>query len=82
LLKWVQDNAKGNAENKAQLTGSIEFLGPDRETVVFRLNLYEVGLVSYSLLPSTANEDKLKRAKFELFVGRMDLDGASLSGLE
>jgi T4-like virus tail tube protein gp19 len=81
LLKWHQELSKGKAEQKAQLTGSLEFLSPEKKPI-FRLNLYEVGLASYQVLQSTANEDKIKRVKFELFVGKMDLDGAKGLGLE
>jgi hypothetical protein len=79
LLKWMKQIMKGKPERE-QTSGSLEFLSGTKETI-FRLNLYEVGLVSYSLVQSTANEAKLKRVKFELFVGRMDLDGKGM-GLE
>jgi len=43
--------------------------------------MYEVGLQSIQVLASQANQDAIKRVKFELYVGRMDLDSAKL-GLE
>jgi len=33
-------------------------------------------------MPSTANAGEIKRAKYELYVGRMDLDGGGMLGLE
>jgi len=81
VLKWHQDNVKGKSEKQGQISGSLEFLNAEKKTI-FRLNLYEVGLASYQIVQTTANEDKLKRVKFELFVGRMDLDGGKALGLE
>lgn len=81
LLKWHLANMKGSSEKTAQISGSLEFLNAAKNSI-FRLNLYQVGLISYQVMQSTANEDKLKRVKFELFVGKMDLDGNKGLGLE
>ncbi|MFN0251842.1 MAG: phage tail protein [Kofleriaceae bacterium] len=81
LLKWHQDVMNGKKEAEGQLTGSLEFLNAAKESL-FRLNLYEVGILSFSIVQATANEDKIKRVKFELFIGRMDLDGEKGLGLE
>ena len=82
LYKWHEEIIKGKSEKMGQIDGSIEFLTPDRGTTLFQLNLYEVGLASIKMLPTTANEDKIKRVQFELFIGRMDLDGTKGLGLE
>jgi hypothetical protein len=80
--KWYDTYvATGMSDPKAQKTGSLEFLAPDKSKVLFRINLFEVGLLSYKINPSTANADEIKRAKFELYVGRMELDGAGVLGL-
>lgn len=82
LLKWHEDYVmKGQSDPRAQKTGSIEFLTPQRDKTIFSINMYEVGLASLQVLPSQANQDQIKRVKFELYVGRMDLDGPSV-GLE
>jgi hypothetical protein len=82
LLKWFESYVeKGQADPKAQKTGSLEFLSPDRKNTLFQINLYEVGLINLSAVQSSANADQIKRMKFELYVGRMDLDGSGL-GLE
>jgi hypothetical protein len=82
LLKWHDDYVmKGQSDPKAQKTGSIEFLTPQRDKTIFSINMYEVGLQSVQVLASQANQDQIKRVKFELYVGRMDLDGSYL-GLE
>jgi hypothetical protein len=80
LLEWHRKNMSGKKEKESQIGGSLEFLNAAKKPI-FRINLYEVGLVSYGVMQSTANEDKLKRVKFELFIGKMDLDGKSI-GLE
>jgi hypothetical protein len=82
LMEWHEKYVmKGQSDNKAQKTGSIEFLTPQRDKTIFSINMYEVGLMSLQVLPSQANQDQIKRLKFELYVGRMDLDGSYL-GLE
>ena len=82
LLEWhEQYTMKGRQYPSGQKTGSIEFLSPQRDKTLFSLNLYDVGLTSLQILPSQANQDQIKRVKFELYVGRMDLDGRGI-GLE
>ena len=82
LLDWHDKYVmKGLSDPKAWKTGSLEFLTPARDKTIFSINMYEVGLMSVQVLPSQANQDQIKRVKFELFVGRMDLDSAYL-GLE
>ena len=83
LLAWHEQYImKGMADPKAQKTGSLEFLSPQRDKTLFSINLYEVGLASLQVLPSQANQDQIKRVKFELYVGRMDLDGSGALGME
>jgi len=82
LLQWSdQYIRKGQRDPKAQKTGMLEFLAPSRQSTLFRINLYEVGLHNLQVMQSTANSDQIKRVKYELFVGRMELDGQGL-GLE
>jgi hypothetical protein len=82
LLEWHDKYVmKGQSDPRAQKTGSIEFLSPQRDKTIFNINMYEVGLASLQVLPSQANQDMIKRVKFELYVGRMDIDGTYL-GLE
>lgn len=82
LLEWYEQCLmKGLADPKAQKTGSIEFLRPQRDKEIFSINLFDVGLASLQVQQSQANQDQIKRVKFELYVGRMNLDGKGL-GLE
>lgn len=82
LMEWhKQTTIDGANDVKSQKHGYIEFLTPDGKQTIFRVMLDEMAIVSLSVAPSTANADQIKRVKFELFVGRMDIDGAGL-GLE
>ncbi|MEO8698643.1 MAG: hypothetical protein ABI867_01335 [Kofleriaceae bacterium] len=72
----------GQDDRKAQVSGSIEFLTPDRTKTLFAINFFEAGLFSASMVPAPANADQIKRVKFELYVGRMDIDGSGDLGLE
>lgn len=82
LLEWHEQYImKGRSDPKAQKTGSIEFLTPQRDKTIFAVNLYEIGITTLQVLPSQANQDQIKRVKFELYIGRMDLDGRGI-GLE
>jgi hypothetical protein len=77
LLKWHEDYIDNGVQDpKAQKTGSIEFLSPDRKQTIFRINLYEVGLNFAAIESSTANADAIKRVKFEMYVHRMEIDGS------
>jgi hypothetical protein len=83
LLKWHSDYVfKGTVDPRSQLTGSIEYLTADRTNTIFRINLFEIGLMSAMVEPSTANSDSIKRVKFEMFVGRMEIDGPGSLGLD
>ena len=82
LFKWYDTYVvRGESDAKAQKSGSLEFLSTDRGKTLFRINLFEVGIHGLSIMQSSAGADGIKRAKFELYVGRMDLDGAGM-GME
>ena len=75
-------HARARTDPKAQKTGSIEFLSPDRDTDDLpHQPVRGRPRVAADRSSRTANADQIKRVKFELYVGRMDLDGAGL-GLE
>jgi hypothetical protein len=83
LLQWHEDYVNAGKEDpKAQKTGSIEFLSPDRKQTIFRINLFEVGLNFAAIESATANVGQIKRVKFEMFVHRMDIDGQGALGFE
>lgn len=83
LLQWYNDYiVKGKADPKAQKSGSLEFLSPDKKSTIFQINLYEVGLHALQIPQSQANQDQIKRVKFDFYVGRMDIDGGGALGME
>ena len=82
LLKWHNDYiVAGTKDPEAQLTGELEFLSPDRKQTIFHISLSEVGLASAAVMPASANSDEIKRVKFELFVGKMELNIPGALGL-
>lgn len=82
IMQWFNKvTNEGMVENQAQTTGALEYLGPSGQTLM-RLNLFEVGILFAGVEASTANSDTIKRVKFELFVGRMDLDADSSIGFD
>jgi hypothetical protein len=83
VLAWYDKAVvAGGADPKQQKTGSLEFLAPDRTQVLFRINLFEVGIHHAGIVQSTAKADNMKRVKYELHVGRMELDGPGGLGFE
>ena len=83
LLKWYEEYVvKGQNDLKAQKTGALEFLAPDKKKVLFAINLYEIGILHAQIAQTAGNADAIKRVKFELYVGRMDIDGSGKLGLE
>ena len=83
LLKWHNDyihRYQATKDPKAQKSGAIEFLSPDRKQVIFRINLFEVGLLFVGIEPSQANQEQIKRVKFEMYVHKMDIDGSGSLG--
>ena len=81
---WFNTNAKngyaGKTEKDVQKSGSLEFLS-STGNVLFRIILKKMKIIKYSVVASTANEEKVKRAKFELAVSEMDLDDNDTLGL-
>lgn len=83
LLEWHRQYVmKGQRDTNAQKTGYLEFLSPQRDRSIFRINMADMGLASLQILPSQANQDAIKRVKFELFVGKMEIDGPQQLGME
>ena len=83
LLQWHEDYINtGTKDPRAQKTGSIEFMSPDRKKTIFRINLFQVGLAFAGIQQSDANADSIKRVKFEMYVHRMELDGSGGLGFD
>lgn len=76
---WYQETvARGMSDWRAQRTGALEFLAPNKTEVLFRVK-FEGGLSSYTMLPSQANAGEIKRRKFEMYFEKFDLDGGVLN---
>lgn len=74
VLEWYKMVViEGLPETEFETTGAIEFLGPDRTKVIGKVNLYGVGIKSFSLGKSEANSDQVKRCSFDLYVSHMGL---------
>lgn len=78
---WYQECvARGMSDWRAQRTGALEFLAPNKRDVLFRVK-FEGGLSGYSMLPSQANAGEIKRRKWEMYFEKFDLDGGILNTL-
>lgn len=83
VLDWYEQYiVKGKKDPRAQRSGSISFLTPDRREILFRIALENVGIIKAAVQQSTANSDQIKRVKFDLYVGSMKLDGPGALGLD
>jgi hypothetical protein len=82
LLDWHAQTVHQGKLEKMHRTAMLEFLAPDKHKVLFRINMDQVGLLSTQMQQSTANSDQIKRLKFELYVGQMQLDGSGALGLQ
>jgi hypothetical protein len=83
ILDWYEQYVvKGKKDPSAQKSGSLEFLSPDRSKTLFRITLFNMGIVKAQIMASTANADQIKRVKFELYVSDMKLDGPGALGMD
>lgn len=83
LLEWHQEYIRsGTKDRPSQKSGAIEFLSTDRKSILFSINLCEVGISYAGIESSSAGSDQIKRVKFELFVHRMELDVPGATGFE
>lgn len=81
IEQWYQQSvARGMADWRAQRTGALEFLAPDRTTVLFRVK-FEGGLSSFAMAPSTAGANEIKQRHFEIYLEKFDLDGGVLNAV-
>ncbi len=83
VLDWYNKFVvHGEKDPKAERNGAIEFLSPDHKDVIFRINLLDVGIKSFSIPKSEAGKAEIKLCKFDLYVGSMELENDSALGLE
>jgi|GEM_PF-1145898 len=83
LLDWHQEYIReGKKDHAHQKGGAIEFLSTDRKSILFSINLNEVGISYAGIESSTSGADQIKRVKFELFMHHMELDIPKATGFE
>ncbi len=76
IMDWYQTFVmRGHRDPKQEKSGSIEFLAPDHKTVIYRINLTGVGIKGCVIERSTSSDANTKKIKFDLYVGKMDIDG-------
>ena len=61
----------------AGYTGCLEFLDPTRTFPLFRLNLADINIVDCNFVRAEASAEAIKRVRFELSIGSMDVDDIS-----
>jgi len=75
LFQWHEDFViKGKRDPDQEKTGAIEVLSPNKGSVLFRIDLYQVGIRNAAIAKSDAHADGIKRVKFDFYVGQMKLD--------
>lgn len=74
LMDWYDEMVrKGVKDPSLEKTGAIEFLTPDLGTTIFTVKLAQVGIRNFTINRSEALQDAIKRAKVDLYVGKMEL---------
>jgi hypothetical protein len=75
FMRWYEEFiVKGDKETVSERPGYIEFLGPDNKTVIFTINLNQLGIHRLTIEKSEAQSEQLKRAKIELYMESMTLE--------
>lgn len=75
FFRWHEDFVvAGHKSTTSERAGFIEFLGPDNQTVIFTINLNQVGIHRLTIEKSEAHAEQIKRAKVELYLESMELE--------
>jgi len=83
VFKWYDDVVcQGKKDTATERDGSIEFLAPNRDDCLLRINLYGVGIKGFNIPKAEANQESMKRCTFDLYVTRMEIAGDVRYGLE
>ena len=61
-----------------QVKADLGALCGDMPDLKISINLFEVGVHKVALQQSQANQDAIKRVKYELYVGYMEMDSPAL----
>jgi hypothetical protein len=83
LIKWYDDYVvKGQSDPAAQKSGSLQYLGPDKKTLLFEVSFLGLGINHLQIIQSAANQDAIKRVKFDLYCSGIEISGPGALGLE
>ena len=75
FLAWHEEFVvQGRRSGVSERPGAIEFLGPDNSTVLFTIELHQVGIHRLTIEKSEAHAEQIKRAKIELYLESMSLE--------
>lgn len=75
FVRWHDEFVvRGSKSTTSERPGFIEFLGPDNSTVIFTINLNQVGIHRLTIEKSEAHAEQIKRAKVELYLESMSLE--------
>jgi hypothetical protein len=76
IMDWYQSFVMhGRRDPKEEKSGAIEFLAPDHKTVIYRIKLSNVGIKGCIIEKAGSADAQTKKIKFDLYVGKMDIDG-------
>ena len=80
LLKWRDEYHRDGKSEKTESihTGALEFLAPNKKDVLWTINMEGLGVHKVQVQQSQANQDSIKRVKYELYVSKMKLDGPAM----
>jgi hypothetical protein len=77
LMKWKEES-QNLADSKAEKTGMLEYLHPNRKDTLFSIDLYEVRLAKFGFDSGKANKPDVRRCNFALEVGYLTLSASGL----
>lgn len=72
---WLDDFViKGNNGQDKEKNGTIYYLATDRQTVLAKVKLFNMGIIRIDGAQDEANSDQIRRVTVELYVERMELE--------
>jgi hypothetical protein len=75
IIDWYKRAViEGESVANNETTGFIELLTADRKQVLARINLDGVGIKSFAIPKSEANQDAIKRCSFDLYVSSINFE--------
>jgi phage tail-like protein len=74
-LTWLDDFVvKGNNGQDKEKNGTIYYLATDKQTVLAKVKLYNMGIIRIDQVDSEAGSDAIQRYVAELYVERMEFE--------